>query len=409
MLLTAPAPQPGSRLEALPFPDQVALAWRERYVQGRDDAPPALLYLAVRAARRAVAANPEDARAYLVLGESYLRLLHSTRERVWAGRIRQLPQLRYAQASAALNRAVALKPELAQAHLSLAQLYGETGCLDVSLDHLRTHARLLHAAGPPRGAGADEFREQDSRLQEEVGRLAKEVEKRENAFEAGVRGAGVLERATSASQMGLRGKARDMLLESDVSAFGPRGMSLELDLLLMSGRARDVTDWTSPEHEAALGAASYHWLRVRALAARGEYALAEEECAQMLWVPGSAGEPGPYRGPMALRVGQAVLDEAPGAAALPLAFQKALDRPEFRQSVLDLARSLRQEADVRVLRGLLALEEGRLSEAEADFRLALGVWRDEATAASGGGLDFSGRVMAQDCLGWLRAESPHGP
>jgi tetratricopeptide (TPR) repeat protein len=404
VLLGNTQPRSVGPLDALPFPDQVALAWKELYARGRDDTPPALLYLAVRAARRAVADNPEDARAYLVLGEGYLRLLHATRERAWAARMPQLVELRYAQAGAALSRAVALKPDLGQAQLSLARLYGETGCLDLALDHLRTHLRLLHQGGPPRGVAAGEFRDQEERFRDEVDRLAEEVRDRQNALAAGPAGAGAGARALSAFQKGLRGKALSLLLESDVSDFGPRGMELELELLLTTGRPQDVRDWTSPEQEAALGPASYHWLRVRALAACGDYAPAEEECAQMLSSP-AAGEddgPGPWRAEMALRVGQAVLDEASLGGLLPSALHRARTRPEFRYRAFDLARSLQQEADVRVMRGLLALEEGQLAEAEADFRLALGLWRNEEAFASGGGLDFGGRVIAQDCLEWLR-------
>ena len=129
----------------------------------------------------------------------------------------------------------------------------------------------------------------------------------------------------------------------------------------------------------------------------------------MLWSPGVGGrgdDPGPFRGEMALRIGQGVLDEAPGRGALPFTFQKVFARPEFRQQVFDLARSLRQEADVRVVRGLLALEEGQLADAEADFSQAVGLWQNEAACASGGGLDFSGRIIAQDCLEWLRPGRP---
>jgi hypothetical protein len=61
-------------LERTPSP----LAWlarryQHRFSQPRDDTPPALLYLAIRAARRALAVNPEDANAYLILGAGSLR------------------------------------------------------------------------------------------------------------------------------------------------------------------------------------------------------------------------------------------------------------------------------------------------------------------------------------------------
>jgi hypothetical protein len=64
----------------------------------------------------------------------------------------------------------------------------------------------------------------------------------------------------------------------------------------------------------------------------------------------------------------------------------------------ELAKSLRLGADVTVLRGLLALEEGAVDEAEIAFRQALTLWKDAATAASGGGLDFNAHAIARGCL-----------
>src|SRR5207245_7594417 len=109
------------------------------FLRQPDDAPPAILYLAIRAARRALAINPDNAQAYLVLGESYMRLLHSTRERAWAKRMPEIGQLRHAQASAAFNNAVRLRPNLAEAHLNLIQLYGEMEYLDLTWKHYRAY------------------------------------------------------------------------------------------------------------------------------------------------------------------------------------------------------------------------------------------------------------------------------
>ena len=63
-----------------------------------------------------------------------------------------------------------------------------------------------------------------------------------------------------------------------------------------------------------------------------------------------------------------------------------------------LGRNLQQEANISVLLGLLALEEGDVDLAGFAFRLALSHWRDEATANSGGGIDFPGRPVAQGYL-----------
>jgi tetratricopeptide (TPR) repeat protein len=405
-------PGPGARYDTLPVPDQLALALQQQFTLRRDDTSPALPYLAIRAARRALAVNPDDAQAYLVLGESYLRLLHSTRERTWSERLPKLVQLRRAQASAALNQAVFLKPDFAQAHHSLYQLYGEMssqemGYLDLALQHLRAYLKLFHEAGAPPGISIQQFRDQEAQYQEELSQLAKEVEKRDNLFEVASAGWKVSDRAFKAWQMGLAGKARDLLLESDIAAFGPKGMAMELELLIRTGRAKDVWKWTgelSPDDKAALGE-SYHWLRTQALAASGDYALAEEECSQLSRSAGS--NPGGqasmrFREIMAMLVSRRVLNEQSGGGTLPDLILLTNDRFQFRNHLETLAQSLRWEAEVAVLRGLLSLEEGDIDEAEIAFRVALSYWKDADSAASGGGLDFSGRAAAEGYLELLK-------
>jgi len=375
--------------------------WYRQYALRQDDAPPALLYLAVRAARRALAANPDDAEAHLVLGDSYVRFLRSTRERAWASQMPDLVELRRVQASAALNRAVALRPNLAPAHLSLAGLYRGMGYLDLALNHLRTYVRLLHNATLERGESAEARRQREAVYQDELSRLAREVEDRENTVAAAASGGTVLDRANLAAQKGLAGRALDILLQSDVSAFGDKGMELELRLLLTTGRSRDARDWTAPEDRARLGPSAYHWLRIQALAAAGDYELAQEECTAMadrLALAGPGREPLPFRETIALMVGQMVLDERPGEGPVAYLARRAPAKLGMLERLPQLAQRLTQHAHVNVLRGLIALEEGRVSEARFFFHEALDLWKDEAAAARGAGLDFAGRVVAQGCL-----------
>jgi tetratricopeptide (TPR) repeat protein len=407
-LLRPQSPKRGRRFDTLPGLDQLAQGLRQQFALERDDTPPALLYLAVRAARRALAVNPNDAQAYLVLGESYLMLLHSTRERVWGApsHLPKLAELRRAQASAALNQAVALKPDYAQAHLSLYKLYAEMGYLDLTLEHLRTYLKLIQEAGPPAGVSAEQFHEQEVASEEELSLLAKEVENRTIRYAVTSAGWKVVDRAFEAWRLGLAGKARDLLLESNIAAFGPRGMELELELLLRTGRPKDVWKWSgelSSEDKAKLGM-SYSWLRAEALAASGDYALAREECtllSQSL-ASGPRGQAVQFREVIALAVGQAVLDEQPVgksvASLLWRAYSPGFGRLAFTSRVMGLGQSLRLEANVTVLRGLFTLEEGDADEAEIAFREALVLWKDAAAAASGSGLDFEGRALAQGCL-----------
>jgi tetratricopeptide (TPR) repeat protein len=404
-LLRPLQPGQGSQFARLPAVDQQTYALQQQFALHRDDTPPALLYLAVRAARRAIAVNPDDAQAYLVLGESYVRLLQSTRERIWGEQLPELVELRRVQAAAALNQAVSLKPGFAQAHLSLSRLYGEMGYLDLTLEHLRAYTKLIHEAGNPPEVSAEQFREQEASYDEELKELTKEVEKRDNTHAVATVDMKVLERAFRAWHDGLAGKARDLLLQSDIAAFGPRGMALELELLLKTGRPRPVLEWIGPEQVEALGTQPYHWLHVQALAASGDYALAEEECNLLSPSLGSSPqgqESVRMREGMALQISQRVLDERPKERSLPEIYRRRFDQSDFRNGLARLAQILRREADVTVLRGLLALEEGDTDEAEIAFRTALSYWKDAASATSGGGLEFNGRPVAQGCLEWLK-------
>lgn len=374
------SPRDGAKVEGLPIFDRLGLWVRQGVIVQQDDTPPALLYLAIRAGRRAVAANPGDAVAHLILGECYIGLLASTRERVWAARFPELLDLRRTQASAAFNQAARLRPGLAQAHRSLADLYMGMGYLDLALEHRQKLDKLIPTPTPG------------------VADLAADVDKRTKAFEKEAGDARVLDRATAAAAHGLAGKARDILLKSDVAAFGARGMALELELLLKTGRLKEVRGWMEPDQRQALGSTTYHWLRTQALAASGDYLGADSDLkslADSLVPDDKGGQAMNARQLVATLVGQAVLDEQPGLGSLPHLLARARGRSEFLSRVNSLERGLKQQANVSVIRGLLALEEGNSTRAVAAFQSAKQMWKDPAAARSGAGLDFSGREAAR--------------
>ncbi len=385
MLLLAPLTREAGQEPPL---ERAALSLHGPFSQERDDVPPELLFLAVRSARRAVAEDPTDAHAYFVLGESYLRLLQGTRERAWAARFAELAQLRQAQASAALNQAVRLNPRFAQAHLSLGRLYQSMGYLDLALKHLRAFIEAS-PEGTPTPAGLSE--------------LARAVREQEEAYdsESGeVRSP--QQRASLAMKKGLAGRARDMLEESNVAAFGVQGMALELELFVRTGRLREVREWTEPEQRASLGPNTYHMVRIQGHAAAGDYAAAQEECfelAKSLAVGGEEGdEPTPIRELMAMLVAQAVVDGKPAVGLLTGLYHHSTRRTDLRKRVAALGRTLRYETDVTVLRGLLALEEGDVAAARQALTAALAVWGGAEAAAAGSGMDFGSRPAAQAYL-----------
>jgi hypothetical protein len=359
------------------------------FALARDDAPLGVLYAGVRAARRAVAADPADAAGHLLLGQGYVRLLTQTRERVWALRLPELSQLRQAQASAALNRAINLNPDLARAHLELGRLYQRVGCLDLALGELRAYRA---AAGR---AGADEGR--DAVPDAELDALARLVDRQFAEFALESSRGRVAARAQAAVQRGLVGEARTILLESDVSAFGGEGAELELDLLLRTGRAEDVRDWSAADLRGAIGTGRYHGLRTQALAALGDYGAADAELTELAGAEGPV--PDRAAAVFAALTGRALLDEQPGGLGLPAALARAQARFTFWSSVRQAVTGLAERADTAVLRGLLALEAGEVERARAAFRAALAC---SAEAPAGGGLDFAGRPVAREALGLLR-------
>jgi tetratricopeptide (TPR) repeat protein len=366
-----------------------------------------VLYLAVRAGRRAVAANPVDAQAHAVLGEAYLRLARDTRERHWGRAFSELLQLRRAQATTALAQAVALNPDLARAHFQLAGLFAEMGFLDLAVQHQRDAVAAMR-----RGAAAADQRAGVIEAEAGLDRLVRVADEQEAVFARDAAGMRVYDRALLAKDLGLIGKARDILLGSDISAFGAAGLALELELLVRTGRVKEARDWTAAEHGEALGPL-YEWLRVQAFAAGGDYALAREELGRLVGVgldPSTPERPGAgIREVTAGRVGLAVLDGLPGPPGHRIGpVWQAFREADFRARLGQYVAAVRRQADTFAIRGLLALEEGDTESAVVDLRRALRIWTSADAVREGSGIDFNGRLAAQQALDWIESVPP-GP
>src|SRR5262249_42605873 len=108
--------------------------------------------LAVRACRRALLDDPNDAMAWFRLQLAYALLRQEHKERVGGARLALLQSVRQVQRMAALNHAILLDPDNDAAHLQLASLYeqmsgqGEGGYRDLQLKHLSEYLRLMQEA-----------------------------------------------------------------------------------------------------------------------------------------------------------------------------------------------------------------------------------------------------------------------
>jgi hypothetical protein len=96
-----------------------------------------------------------------------------------------------------------------------------------------------------------------------------------------------------------------------------------------------------------------------------------------------------------LTAGEALRARAPLPSAGHLV-SRGLVRGLVLANIAGPVNRLRDVANARTFRGLLALEQGDADEAEVSFRLALDLWQ------GGAGLDFKARPLAEDGLRLLQ-------
>ena len=357
-----PTPAEGSRAAPL----VQALDGLFNYSQAaKDDYLSGALAASIRAGRRAVAADPDDPRAHLTLGEAYLTQWLGSGERVWGGEFKQLRELRQAQAVAALQRAVRLSATPPpKAHRLLALVYRRVGYFDLALEHLTEANRAERSAAP--GAKPDPEAEADfGRLRDRVAAARTRFDKESVGLRAG-------DQAALATELGLNGLALELLLKSDVSAFGAAGLRQQLEHMVRTGGARLVTEWTSPDQVAALGPRSYHWLRAQAFAALGDYDAADAELVEICGGPADlVPDPALLAASAAAVVAKNALGQATLGTAFPDAVRRALAYTEAEAEWRAVESRLRDLAEVSLLRGVLALEVGDRPAARRHANAAL--------------------------------------
>jgi hypothetical protein len=351
-------------------PDQVALF--EGVRKSRDRGPPAAALLAVRAGRRAVAANPDDPDAYRTLGFAYVQLW-ATLERFWlSGPSPLLHQIRTVQAVTALQNVLALRPDDPEVHLELARLYQQMDVavfllrdtpgaphvpfIDWELEHRRSLREQKRAARERArqepGESFDQFQQRKEFLERDAANAEREVteaerrydfQRRRNAYEVAAGNKKPLEKARLALQHGLVKEARDVLDDlENYAQLDSAGIDLLLRLYLVTGEGYRVVETGQ--------AFADPWDSILLAAALGDYRKAELYLEQM----GRTLEQVSVRQALAAVQAQTFADVSPQG---------------LHQLMVGLAR-LADRADFEALRALLALETGDTERAAGSFRQA---------------------------------------
>jgi hypothetical protein len=377
---------------------------------------PSLPLLAVRAARGAVAVDPEDANAWLRLGHAYTLLRNTTGEGSALGLLPPLAQLRHIQIATALEQAVRLDPDHSEmAHGELAFLYGERNFLDQALEHRREELRLTRRAGPRPGESDEEFADRLETLDKDTAKVVQMVEQSRKIYAAQSRRleGNRLAQADLALRLGLARQAlEEILMNTPPDLLGSPGVRLELELLLQLGRADEVRptlndpltrenrqnlhylDLSPPMRSdgGPLYAIPYHWpayewLHALQAAAVGDYAEARGELAAVRAglradherLQTQLREVDRFQWPFVGRLwaGPRPIEAASAAEAL-------VSYLEIRAVLRAREPTLRaQQADLLVLEGLLALEQGDTAAARSAFVEAQGLCAGDAVPFAG--------------------------
>lgn len=393
-------PLPSAAADKLMPQTEMVFVLQQHFAAERGAIPIADVLAAVRATRRAVAENPSDPNSHFTLAQAYTALASQTAESGWSGRdgIPQIRRVRQVQVSAALNHALALNPRLAPAHRDLASLYRTIGCLDLAVEHMKAFQAIAFQWGgsPKAGPVAED-------LNAELNQWVKQLEDRTRTYQRDSVNMSVSDRALLAVRLELGGLARTILLKSDVSAFGAQGVELELDLLLRTGRPREVLDMTTPEVGGSLGTQKYHWTLAQAHLAVGNYEEADRELNEMIGMGGTLIRPEAVREQMTGVIGKSVLDVQPSVAEWYNVLWRALSRADLHAQVSEMSRTLGQQSNMVTLRAIMAVEAGNIALAREQFRQALTYspshWGD-------GQLEFSGRRVVWDGLRLLDSAPP---
>jgi hypothetical protein len=341
--------------------------------------PAAAALLAVRSARRAIAANPTDYRNYLALvgANDYLWAAQESR---WgdAGlmRIRQIQKL------AALQNALALKPDAVEIHFALAQLFTQLDIADYAVEHWDQYVKLLEESKAPSQISAENF----SRLQEDMKLRAKDqkeklgLQRRQNDYAVAKRTQSTLQRKVNeAYRRGLLKEALDLLSnEEDPTALqSPEVAALMMNLLISTGRLGEAK--ALAKDSGGMDPSTDYLIA----AGLGNYAEAEENLEKLL----ARGRKDSVRRMLFLLRDQGFTSTLGSAGMMS-------PSPNSFLATREVAGNLRNWANLLAYQGVFALEEGDTTRAARYFQAALDVSAKPTSQAIVAGMFAPGSALA---------------
>jgi hypothetical protein len=375
-----------------PIMDQVAAG----ILQARYEAVPLPVstpLLAVRACRRALMENPNDATTWYLLESAYTTLAKATKEREFTNRLLLLQSIRQVQRAVALNHAILIDPDHLGAHLELAAIFeqmsvpGQGGYYDLALHHRNEQLRIIKERGRMAREKPEEFERRVQQLQDHVDKLDDFVRNAQTEYYNGeISRNTVKAKAELALAKGLGGQARDDMVKSLEVSVEPEAIPLQLNLMVMTGAIegekglRVGLDSFKEQGEESgkkpnmgrfgqeqFTVPVYEWLQVLTAAASGDYRVADEFLEPIVafrqqirddFVRNRVRSDGMY----ILAAG--LLD----TQVTPMTLWRSLERDYRYEQLKLIAAAPAQVADIYTIRGILALEAGDNPRAAEMFR-----------------------------------------
>jgi tetratricopeptide (TPR) repeat protein len=362
---------------------QIIEAYANILVQRQAVGPTGAVILAIRAARQAIQESPDVAQPYQRMARSYQAIWGSV-EDSWIGaqnrrNFARRQEMRQVQQTTALEYTLRLRPDDAESHAELFQIYQRLGWFDLALSHLEGVTRSTKKAPAEK---EEDFEEKMKRLSKAANDLEAVVKKQEGAYENESKNQPLFARAAIAIKYGLAKRSLDFFLDADLSGLQIEDVQLLLYLLLHTGQPEEARVVLEKEDIKASTRLDLDWYMTLVGAASGNYALADKHLAQSI-----DGMQKSYV-QRALSVVQAQAFHGVTLTSV--------------SATQDTTAGLKQLADYLVIRGILLLEQGQTAKAAECFRTALDVDGGEK-------FQFDSRAIAVNYLELIERYSSKRP